>query len=300
MKDIQSKIKYINNFGFEMSDDAMVQEKRVSEFSCLVIDNFFKDPGNSLDNLLSVPFDTGQKTLEEESRRESDNKYQFQKPMGENQLFHPNITQQLTMNAVGVLKEWDYIPNDSNSQTTPEEFERMISSCLWTGNYYYPNMTINTNKEKCHPGNFYMNMKIFLGSEDEALGKSGMSFYNFAYEHKIYYGVTQLFEGITDPESKREIMDLLNYKYVPQNTTKQYENWDGDEYFNKLIHVPAKYNRAILYPGNSWYQNVYDNVSEHYHLEGCLNLPAKEEDGFGNVMGDQMSNEMPMEYISNE
>lgn len=283
-----------------MTDKAIVQEKRVSEFSCLIIDNFFSDPESSLNNLLSVPFDTGQKTLEEESRRESDQKYEFQKPMGENQLFHPNVTQQLTMNAIGVLKEWDYIPNDSNSQPTTEEFERMISSCLWTGNYYYPNMTINTNKEKCHPGNFYMNMKVFLGTEDEALEKSGMSFYNFSYENKIYYGVTQLFEGITDPESKREIMDLLNYKYVPQNTTKQYENWDGDEYFNKLIHVPAKYNRAILYPGNCWYQNVYDNVSEHYHLEGCLNLPAKEEDGFGNVSGNQMTDEMPMEFLSYE
>ena len=152
-----------------MTDKAIVQEKRVSEFSCLVIDDFFSDPESSLNNLLSVPFDTGQKTLEEESRRESDQKYEFQKPMGENQLFHPNVTQQLTMNAIGVLKEWDYIPNDSNNQPTTQEFERMINSCLWTGNYYYPNMTINTNKEKCHPGNFYMNMKVFLGTEDEAL-----------------------------------------------------------------------------------------------------------------------------------
>ena len=66
MKNIQSKIKYINNFGFEMTDKAIVQEKRVSEFSCLVIDDFFSDPESSLNNLLSVPFDTGQKTLEEE------------------------------------------------------------------------------------------------------------------------------------------------------------------------------------------------------------------------------------------
>lgn len=284
-----------------MSEDSMVQEKRVSDFSCLVIDDFFVDPEGSLENLLSVPFDTGQKVLESESRRE-DEKYEFVKAMGENQLFHPNITQQLTMNAIGILKEWDYIPNDSNNQSTKEEFEQLISSCIWTGNYYYPDMTINTNKEKCHPGNFYMNMKVFLGTEDEALGKSGVSFYNFSYENKIYYGVRELFEGITDPEEKREILDLLNYKYVPQTTTKQYESWNGDEYFNKLIHVPAKFNRAILYPGNCWYQNTYDNVSEHYHIEGCLNVPAKEDDGFGNQtsIGSQMSrsDEMPMEFIS--
>jgi len=268
---IKDKIKLFDNFGTEVNQNFIVEEKRVGELSCLVIDNYFKDPERTLENFLTIPFDYGQTTLEKIHSEEDS--IGILKPMGVNQPIHRNLTSQMTVNLVDILKDFNYIPMDSTSQKNYEEFEHMLSASLYTGHYYYPDMVINTNMQKCHPGNYYMNACIFLS--DNFNNGNGISFYNLQYENQIYWKVKDLVQNIEDFETRKDIMDLLNYKYVPQKTYEKFEIWNGDEYFNKVFTVEAKYNRAVIFPGASWYQQNFDNQSEKYFIEACLNLPSE-------------------------
>lgn len=293
MTKIFPKLSYINNFGFEMNDNRIVREQRVGSLSCLIIDDYFKNPEDTLENFLKIPFDSGQKVLETESLKDDDKQFQFLKQMGDNQIIHPNLVHQLTTDVVNILKEWNYIPMNSESSMSREEFHRLMNSNLWTGNYYYPNMKINTNKQKCHPGNYYMNALMFL-TEDSS-NENGISFYNFEYENQNFFGVKELVMEMKDVEMRRDVMDLLNYKYVPQTTYETFSKWNGDEYYKKLFFVEAKYNRVVLFPGNSWFQYNYNNEEEHYFIEACLNVPDHEDD-----IDTAMTNGIPMEHISYE
>lgn len=289
---IKDKIKVFNNFGLEINSDIKVQEKRVDNVSCLIIDDYFKNPEKTIDNFLSIPFDIGQETIENIFKSDDKEHMGLLKPMGANQIIHTNLTAQLTVNIVDVLKNYDYIPMDSNTVRNYEEFEQMLASSLYTGNYYYPDMAICVNKQKCHPGNYFMNYQVFLSDCEGS--ENGIAFYNLEYENYIFWKVKDLVDNVEDFETRKDIMDLLNYKYVPQKNYEKYSSWNGDEYFKKIFEVEAKFNRMIIFPGQLWYQNRYDNISEKYFIEGCLNLPSDRRE---HPIENEPSFEMTMESI---
>ena len=71
-----------------MNDNRIVREQRVGSLSCLIIDDYFKNPEDTLENFLKIPFDSGQKVLETESLKDDDEQFQFLKQMGDNQIIH--------------------------------------------------------------------------------------------------------------------------------------------------------------------------------------------------------------------
>lgn len=298
MPTLQNKIKYFDNFSAEINDECKIRQQKFGDLDLIIIDDFLVNPDKTTDNFMNIPFDMGQTVLENESRRdESEGRLNFVKPMGENQVIHPNLVHQLMMHVHNFLKECDFIPMNSSEQQTPEQFTQMMGTSNWTGNYFYPDMTISTNKQKCHPGNYMFNAQLFLSKEAEG-EENGVTFYTFNYENKVYWTVQNLMQECKDAEERRDIMDLLNYKYVPQPSTQKFEQWEGDENFQQVFKVGAKYNRLIIFPGTTWYQVNYDNTNEKYFIEGNLHIPGSEENGPGPL--DSSGGGMPMETMDYE
>ena len=69
-----------------------------------------------------------------------------------------------------------------------------------------------------------------------------------------------------------------------------------------MFTVEAKYNRVVLFPGNSWFQHNYDNKTEKYFIESCLNVPEEQYTPEGPMGGPQFEEfeEPPMEFITYE
>jgi hypothetical protein len=302
---IKENISIVDNFAYAVNDEMQVKETRVGDVSCLVIDDYFADPDYVKETFLKFPFDIGQCTLEtavKEIQDGGDNPG-FIKPMGENQVIHPHLVQTLTMGYHDLLKEYSYIPEMSHQEDTEASFNKAMNSSLHTGCLFYPDMNITANKHKPSPGNYYMNAVAFL-SEDSVGVDNGISFYTFQYENAYFHGVKELIDDTTDAELRRDIMDLLNYKYIPQKAFEKFSIFDGDEYFVRLFTVEAKYNRVVLFPGNSWFQHNYDNKSEKYFIESCLDVPeAQTEQSAESMMGGPQFEEFeepPMEFITYE
>lgn len=302
---IRENINIADNFAYAVNDEMQVKETRVGDISCLVIDNYFADPDYVKETFLKFPFDIGQQTLEGAVSEIQDGGKNpgFIKPMGENQVIHPHLVQTLTMGYHDLLKEHSYIPEMAHQEDTEASFNKAMNSSLHTGCLFYPGMNICLNKHKPSPGNYFMNAVAFLSEDSEGLD-NGISFYNFQYENQIFSGVKELIDDTTDAEIRRDIMDLLNYKYIPQKGFEKFSVWTGDEHFTRLFTVESKYNRVVLFPGNSWFQHNFDDKSEKYFIESCLDVPEAEvqQDGLSMMGGPEFEEfeEPPMEFITYE
>jgi len=300
---IRKRIQIADNFAYGLSDECSIKETRVGDISCLIIDNYFQDPEYVVETFLKFPFDIGQTTLEEAVAEIKDGgkNPSFIKPMGENQIIHPHLVQTLTLGYHNLLKEYSYIPEMAHVSDTEASFDKTMNSSLHTGCLFYPDMNISVNKHKPAPGNYHMNAVAFL-SENTSGVDNGISFYQFEYENEVYSGVKELINETTDAELRRDIMDLLNYKYIPQKGFEKFSIWNGDEHFKRLFTVEAQFNRVVLFPGNSWFQYNYDNASEKYFIESCLDVPseATQQEGLGMMGGQEDFEEPPMEFISYE
>lgn len=273
----KDKTKFFDNFCFESGHTFKANESRYGKLSYVVVDNFFKDPDNVRDNLLTIPFDTGQQLLD--GLMEKGEECKFMKPMGHNQLISSNLTQQWTWTIIEMMKDFNYIPMDDNKEKDVESISRMMNSVKYDGSLYYPNMTVNCNNVKCHPRQADFNFTIFLG--DAEGDENGMSFYNMEYEDEVYWGITDILNNVEDPDLRLEFQDLLQYKYQPTTNIEKFSDWQGDNYYKKLINIPAVYNRLILFSGDTFSQQNYDNKSARYTIDGSINIPPEYRDNEG-------------------
>jgi hypothetical protein len=275
MISIANRIKYFDNFCFECGETYKSQEFRVGDLSYVVIDNFFSEPDIVRDNFLNIPFDSGQNYLESLYKDDTEGDSGFIKFLGANQLIDSNLCQKLSMSIIDVLRDYDYIPQDSTFQNDVESLNRMMGSCNYQSNFFFPDMTINKNVQKAHPSPNNYNFTVFLGPSEGS--NNGISFYNFEHENRLLWSLKDVFDDVTDVEERREIMDLLEYKYLPSTKYETFSNWSGDEYFKKVTTVESKYNRMIIYSGDYWTQHNYDNQSEKYIVTGSINIPKPGE-----------------------
>lgn len=262
--------QYNFNHLLAINEDIDIKEHTLNKIKYIVIDNFFKNPYDLINYLKQFPVENYDEhilsTYSFGDKVESE--IPFLKPPGMQQLLPHKYFEFLGFNLYKILIEKNFILDKGNSiHNNPEKMKSELHKFVYYTNIFYPGMFCLNKNNAPHFDQFEYASNTYLSEE---IG-GGTAFYSLKYKDKKYYSVSELYSE--EFEVRKEISELMDNYMKADNIIKPLTPVNEDDVFKLEGIVEYKFNRFILYKGDSWHSVYYDSENElntRYSLSACF------------------------------